>query len=95
MFFANPSSAPEARQRIAHGDSCGLSGKTPEAPAGAKESSSIFFLSPLPGLVDFAALIPRLSPWATFFRHSAAGSKENGTAFPSPFRWCFLNAAAL
>jgi hypothetical protein len=95
MFFTNPSSAPEARQRIAHGDSRGLSGKISEAPTGAKESSGIFFLSSLPGLVGFATLIPRLSPWATFFRRSAAGSKENGTAFPRPFRWYFLNSATL
>jgi hypothetical protein len=91
MFLANPSSAPEARQRIALGDSRGLSGKTSKATTGAKESSSIFFLSPLPGLVDFATLIPRLSPWAILFRRSAAGSKENGTAFPSPFHRCFFD----
>ena len=67
MFSTNPSSAPEARQRIAHGGSRGFPGKTSKAPAGAKEFSGFFFLSPLPGLIDFVALFPRLGPWLFSF----------------------------
>ena len=36
--------------------------------------SPVGFLSPLPGLVAFCATFPRLTPWATIFRRSAAGS---------------------
>src|ERR1044071_6172819 len=40
------------------------------------------FLSPLPGLVAFCAAVPRLTPWATIWRRSAAGA-----AVPRPAPW--------
>jgi len=42
--------APEARQKVAHGETVGLNAPTNKAPDGAKEFSAGDFLPPLPGL---------------------------------------------
>ena len=39
-------------------------------------------LWPRPGPTFFPVLLPRLTPWATFFRHSLAGSLD---LWQSPF----------
>jgi hypothetical protein len=48
-----PFPAPEARQKVAHGETVGRNAKTNPAPAGAKEFFASHFLPPLPGLEIF------------------------------------------
>lgn len=68
--------AAEQRPVVAHSASYGLDRpKTVQAPAGADENRLRFRpnLSPLPGLINILSHIyPRLSPWATVARRSAA-----------------------
>jgi hypothetical protein len=65
---------PEGRQRVAHGVSRGIEGQTPGSlsPGGAAEAPARS-LSPLPGLGMLTPHpVPRLTPWATLCRRSAA-----------------------
>jgi len=78
------SAGTECRQKVAHGVSRGHRVGDFVSPGGAKESVYSFlafgcciaiarrFLSPLPGLGYFWAFDPRLAPWATHWRCSAA-----------------------
>jgi hypothetical protein len=72
--------APEARQIVAHSLRCGKNGESFTSPGrGGRTgvfSSCRVFLSPLPGLVVFFCLNPRLSPWAIIFRRCAAGVSD-------------------
>jgi hypothetical protein len=67
--------AAEQRAAIAHSASYGFGyPQISEAPAGAGENCPTTnpFLSPRPGLEQISNPSPRLTPWATFARHSVA-----------------------
>ena len=71
------SAGAERRQRVAHGVSRGFRVAKRQSPGGATEGSvrgwaSSHFLPPLPGLGFSGNAIPRLTPWATICRCSAA-----------------------
>lgn len=67
-------------QKVAHGVSRGTSGQKAQAPEGRKKTLyQALILSPLRGLV-FQQLNPRLTPWATLFRCSAAKTNFENTA---------------
>jgi len=72
--MATANTGPEGRQRVAHGVSRGTVGATRGylSPGGAAELPALS-LSPLPGLWRSTRHgDPRLTPWATFCRRSAA-----------------------
>ena len=73
--------APEVRQKVAHGETVGNRIERESAPDGAKGyfKRRKFLLSPLPGLSNLRPINPRLSPWATFCRCSAAFNMAAGT----------------
>ena len=80
------SSGAERRQRVAHGVSRGFPRAKRQSPGGATEGSvrggaSLHFLPPLPGLGSVADAIPRLTPWATIWRCSAALVLPHGWVF--------------
>jgi len=74
-------SAPEARQKAAHGETVGINAQTNQAPvrlrftstrqAGAKEFSDGDFLPPHPGLEILWTTKPTVSPRAISGRRSA------------------------
>jgi hypothetical protein len=47
---SKPAPAPEARQKVAHGETVGRNAVTNPAPEGAKEFSAGGFLPPHPGV---------------------------------------------
>jgi hypothetical protein len=65
-------SAPEARQRVAHGGQPQVwSHKNHKPRQGRQIKPFVCFLSPLPGLELLRMIPPTVSPWATIFRRSA------------------------
>ena len=75
VIFFPPSPAPEVRKLVAHGVSRGSRAQTQQAPAGAKELDRFLIrdrsVAPV-GAELSNDPIPRLTPWATFGRCSAA-----------------------
>ena len=61
--------SPLGRKTIAHGASRGNKAYVEEPPEGAKDGAPIF--RPVPGLSK-ATVLPRLAPWARFFRSYGA-----------------------
>jgi len=71
--------AAEQRTVVAHSASYGsVRPQIFQAPAGATENhrSKTHFFRPIRGLNRFAYIFPRLSPWATFARHSVANPNQ-------------------
>jgi hypothetical protein len=67
-----PAPAPEARQKVAHGGTVVGLPKEIQAPAGAAEIQPTNVSFAPSGALFICALIPTVSPWATFGRHSVA-----------------------
>lgn len=65
---------PAARQKVAHGETVGSSCNKISSPGRGGRKSTMELLSPHPGLDSFLYLIPTVSPWAIFLRHSVAGN---------------------
>jgi len=80
--------AAEQRQKEAHGVSRGL-GEL-EIGAAKRRKTIRGILSPRTGLLADANFFPRLTPWATLFRHSVADSlrthRPNSDLEPDDFR---------
>ena len=73
MRFFQPIQATEWRTKVAHGETVGFNSKMNKAPAGAKEKiRGWFFCRPIRGCKFFFAILPTVSPWATFCRASGA-----------------------
>jgi|SRR2546429_824626 len=81
----------ERREKVAHGVSRGIAAEKRTSPGGALENKSHsvtrlrglrvrLILSPLPGLVAFGNVVPRLTPWATVYRRYAAASWQRFNA---------------
>ena len=70
--FRGAMAASERRKKIAHGASRGVVDKREQAPSGAKENFRIGFAAPTGAWMIFVNLNPRLKPWATIGRCSAA-----------------------
>jgi YD repeat-containing protein len=72
MNFSRLFSATEWRTKIAHSETVRFDSKMDKAPDGAKEMiRRLIFCRPCWGLFRFAVL-PTVSPWATFLRASGA-----------------------
>ncbi len=94
---SHPILAPEGRLRVAQGVSLGSSAEMGRAPEGRKDWSKMHakkYSAAPPGLCP-GPVIPRLTPWAIFYRLSEAGFAKSSRNFLKALRlagtiliWC-------